>query len=180
MTTARAQPLLADSELAKAHDFLFGAHMLVTDVRSLFFNSDDFATAARLKDIQGRLADEFHAVERLIEQAGSSPLNLADPEPSESTHGSEDCGRTLQRLHSGTCDMDRDTLKRHLTKVEEQVAIAAQNVARQRELVAELERDGYDATQAKKMLEQFLEQQALHIADRDRLIKELSEFPPSL
>ena len=74
--------------------------------------------------------------------------------------------------------MDRDTLKRHLTKVEEQVVIAAQNVARQRKLVAELERDGYDATQAKKMLEQFLEKQALHIADRDRLIKELSEPPP--
>jgi hypothetical protein len=30
------------------------------------------------------------------------------------------------------------------------------------------------------MLEQFLEQQALHIADRDKLIKELSELPPSL
>ena len=76
--------------------------------------------------------------------------------------------------------MDRDTLKRHLTNVEDQVAITAQNVARQRELVAELERDGYDATQAKKMLEQFLEQQALHIADRDRLIKELSDLPRSL
>jgi arginine repressor len=86
----------------------------------------------------------------------------------------------LQRLHPGTYDMDRDTLKRHLTKVEEQVAIVAQNVTRQRELVAELERDGYDATQAKKMLEQFVQQQALHIADRDRLIKELSELPPSL
>jgi len=35
-------------------------------VRSLFFNSDDFATAARLKDIQGRLADEIQAVERLL------------------------------------------------------------------------------------------------------------------
>jgi hypothetical protein len=54
------------SELTKAHDFLFEAHMLVTDVRSLFFNSGDFATAARLKDIQGRLADENKAVQRLI------------------------------------------------------------------------------------------------------------------
>ena len=77
MTTARAQPLLADSELTKAHDFLFEAHILVTDVRSLFFNGDDFATAARLKDIQGRLAEEVQAVERLSEQAGSSPLNAA-------------------------------------------------------------------------------------------------------
>jgi hypothetical protein len=51
---------------SKAQDFLFEAHMLVTDVRSLFFNSDDFATAARLKDIQGRLADEIQVLERLI------------------------------------------------------------------------------------------------------------------
>ena len=66
MTIARAQPLLADSELTKAHDFLFEAHMLVTDVKSLFFDIGNFATAARLKDIQGRLADEVSAVERLI------------------------------------------------------------------------------------------------------------------
>jgi hypothetical protein len=71
MTTARAQPLLADSELTKAHDFLFEAHILVTDVRSLFFNRGDFAMAARLKDIQTRLADEVQAIERLI--AGSKP-----------------------------------------------------------------------------------------------------------
>jgi len=70
MTTARAQPLAA-SELTKARYFLFEAHMLVTDVRSLFFNGDDFATAARLKDIQGRLADEIQAVERII--AASNP-----------------------------------------------------------------------------------------------------------
>ena len=66
MTTAPAQPSLSDSELTKAHHFLFEAHVLVTDVRSLFFNGDNFVTAARLKDIQGRLADEIWAVERLI------------------------------------------------------------------------------------------------------------------
>jgi hypothetical protein len=52
--------------LTKAHEFLCEADMLVTDVKSLFFNRGDFATAARLKDIQGRLADEVQAVERLI------------------------------------------------------------------------------------------------------------------
>jgi hypothetical protein len=40
--------------------------MLVTDVRSLFLNSDNFATAARLKEIQARLADEIRVLERLI------------------------------------------------------------------------------------------------------------------
>ncbi len=72
MTTARVQPLLADSELTKAHDFLFEAHMLVTDVKLLFLTSGHFLTAARLKDIQGRLADEIRAVERLI--AASKPV----------------------------------------------------------------------------------------------------------
>ena len=71
MTTARAQPLLPDSELTKAHDFLFEAHMLVTDVKLLFLTSGHFVTAAQLKDIQGRLADEIRAVERLI--AASKP-----------------------------------------------------------------------------------------------------------
>ena len=73
MTIAQAQPLNipTSSELTKAHDFLFEADMLVADVKSLFFNSGDFAAAARLKDIQGRLADEIRAIERLI--AASTP-----------------------------------------------------------------------------------------------------------
>jgi hypothetical protein len=68
MATARTQPLnsIAASELTKAHDFLFEADLLVTDVKSLFRNSGDFVIAARLKDIQGRLADELRTVERLI------------------------------------------------------------------------------------------------------------------
>ena len=73
MTRTQAQPLKTPtaSQLTEARNFLCEADMLVTDVRSLFFNGDDFATAARLKDIEGRLADEFHAVERLI--AASKP-----------------------------------------------------------------------------------------------------------
>jgi hypothetical protein len=39
--------------------------------------------------------------------------------------------------------------------------------------VARLERDGHDPSQAMHMLQQFQELQALHIADRDRLRKEL-------
>ncbi len=65
---AQAQPLNTPtaSELTKAHDFLYEADLLVTDVKSLFRNRGDFAIAARLKDIQGRIADEIRAVERLI------------------------------------------------------------------------------------------------------------------
>jgi hypothetical protein len=73
MMLAQVQPLNTPtaSELTKARNFLCEAAMLVTDVKSLFFNSGDSATAARLKDIQGRLADEIWAVERLI--AASTP-----------------------------------------------------------------------------------------------------------
>ena len=71
MTIAQVQPLNTPtaSELTKAHDFLHEADLLVTDVKSLFRNTGDFVIAARLKDIQGRLADELRTVERLI--AGS-------------------------------------------------------------------------------------------------------------
>ena len=68
MMLTQVQPLNTPtaSELTKARAFLCEADTLVTDVRALFFNSDDFATAARLKDIQGRLADEIRGVERLV------------------------------------------------------------------------------------------------------------------
>jgi len=58
MTLAQVQPLNIVAA-SKARGFLCEADMLVTDVRSIFLNSDDFATAARLKDIQDRLADEI-------------------------------------------------------------------------------------------------------------------------
>jgi hypothetical protein len=45
----------------------------VGDVKSLLSDSSNFAMVARLKDIQGRLADEICAVERLI--AGKSAFH---------------------------------------------------------------------------------------------------------
>jgi len=68
MTITQVQPLNIPTafELTKARNFLSEADTLVMNVRSLFLNSNGFATAARLKDIQGRLADEIQAVERLI------------------------------------------------------------------------------------------------------------------
>ena len=68
MTTAQVEPLITPtaSELTKAHDFLCESAILVADVKSLLSDSSNFAMVARLKDIQGRLADEIWAVERLI------------------------------------------------------------------------------------------------------------------
>ncbi|MFY9877675.1 MAG: hypothetical protein WAL20_18845 [Rhodomicrobium sp.] len=68
MTMAQVQPvnIPTASELTKARDFLSESAILVADVKSLLLDSSNFAMVARLKDIQGRLADEIWAVERLI------------------------------------------------------------------------------------------------------------------
>ena len=64
MTIAHVQPLNIFAA-SKARDFLREADMLVADAKLLFLNAGDFATAARLKDVQGRIADEIQALERL-------------------------------------------------------------------------------------------------------------------
>ena len=53
-------------KLTEAREFLCEAAILVSDVKSLLSDSGNWAMAARLKDVQGRLADEIWAVERLI------------------------------------------------------------------------------------------------------------------
>ena len=65
---AQTQPLNlpSASKLTEAREFLCEAAILVSDVKSLLAGSSNCATAARLNDIQGRLADEVQAVERLI------------------------------------------------------------------------------------------------------------------
>ena len=72
--------------------------------------------------------------------------------------------RGLVRWH-----MDRAMLQDHLSATERRLTEAERNIASQRELVAQLERDGLDTAQPTLMLEQFEEVLAMHIADRDRL-----------
>jgi hypothetical protein len=72
--------------------------------------------------------------------------------------------------------MDREMLKSHLTQVEEHIATGGKNIARQRDLIAQLERDGYDTASAKTFLREFEQLQARHIAEREQLLRELSEL----
>jgi hypothetical protein len=78
-TEGHPRDILTASELTKVRDFLCDADMLVTEVKSLFFNTGDAATAARLKDIQGRLTDEIRAVERSIAARTSAARLPASP-----------------------------------------------------------------------------------------------------
>jgi len=60
-------------------------------------------------------------------------------------------------------------LRDRLAAAERHVAEVERHLANQRELVAQLERDGRDTAHAKQLLEQFEEVLAIHVAERDRL-----------
>ncbi len=63
--------------------------------------------------------------------------------------------------------MDRTILLERLAQAERHVAVGVRTV------IANLERHGHDTNQARALLAQFQSTQALHIADRDGLKKEL-------
>jgi hypothetical protein len=69
--------------------------------------------------------------------------------------------------------MDREMLQQHLAQAEAHVETGYKNIARQRDVIAQLEREGQDTALARDTLMQFEELQALHIADRDRILREL-------
>ena len=71
--------------------------------------------------------------------------------------------------------MDRELLTQHLEMAERHVSQGERHIAQQRELIAQLKRGGHGTRQAIQLLRQFEELQKLHVADRDRLRKELSD-----
>jgi hypothetical protein len=71
--------------------------------------------------------------------------------------------------------MDRTVITELLMQAERHIRIGMNLLQRQRELIDRMEQGKHDTTEAKALLARFEEVQALHIADRDRLSKELSE-----
>jgi len=72
--------------------------------------------------------------------------------------------------------MDRATLERRLRLAEGHVAFGREQIVQQYKLIALLERDGHDATNAKKLLDKFEDIQETFEADRDRLSKALADL----
>ena len=62
-------------------------------------------------------------------------------------------------------------LQEHLAQAERHVVEGERVIARQRDVVAQLERDGHDSTDAMLLLYQFEEIQYLHVDRRDQLRK---------
>jgi HEAT repeat protein len=71
---------------------------------------------------------------------------------------------------------ERAMIERHLTQAEGHVALGERHIARQIEIVAELERDGHEQTAiaARELLAMFEQTHKSHVEDRDRLRAELA------
>jgi hypothetical protein len=70
--------------------------------------------------------------------------------------------------------LDSAMVKDHLAMANRHIVTGNRVITRQRQLIDELEADGHDTRQALALLAQFENLQALHLADRDRLIDELN------
>jgi hypothetical protein len=70
--------------------------------------------------------------------------------------------------------MDRATLIKHLIEAESLVSLADVIVAQQRQVIADMERDGLDTKMALRLLAEFEEYPLHRIVDRDRLKAELA------
>ena len=70
---------------------------------------------------------------------------------------------------------DPAMIRDHLAQAERHAAEGASRVARQREIIQRLVKGGHDATEARELLRQMEETQALHVAGRERLRRELSD-----
>ena len=79
-----------------------------------------------------------------------------------------------QRWDEMPSPIPRHVLLEHLEQARRHVAEGERHILRQRELVAEMERDGHGTAEARRLLEQFEEMQTLHVADRDRIENELA------
>ena len=75
--------------------------------------------------------------------------------------------------------MDREKLQQYLKDAERNVAQSTMHVVEQNALVVRLGRHGLDTADARRLLELFEESRMLYLAERDRLRRELAEYPAS-
>jgi hypothetical protein len=71
--------------------------------------------------------------------------------------------------------IDREKILRQLARVHNQAAEGDGSLARHRKAIAELERDGQDASLARKMLKHAEHVQTMNFSERQRLEKMLGE-----
>jgi hypothetical protein len=73
--------------------------------------------------------------------------------------------------------MDRPAIAARLVQAERHVLTAQAITARQRGIIAELERDGHNTRLAQQLLDSFIGLEEAHITDRDELRRKLAAPP---
>jgi hypothetical protein len=71
--------------------------------------------------------------------------------------------------------MDKTKIQYHLAQAESHVQLGLSHIAEQHELIVRMDLDGLDTTMAREVLSTFEDIQRSHVADRDRLVRELAE-----
>ena len=70
--------------------------------------------------------------------------------------------------------MDRRALEQHLSQLKADLAVGARYIKRQRQIVARLKGGDPRAAAARRLLQEAQENQAIFVAEADRLAKELA------
>ena len=73
--------------------------------------------------------------------------------------------------------MDRDVLLQHLATAAQHVAQGRRHLARQHDLIARLKRADLPTGEAEHFLDQLEQMQSKHLADHDRVERELAKRP---
>jgi hypothetical protein len=80
------------------------------------------------------------------------------------------------RERSSSALWDRTTILESFSMARRHVAMGERHIAREREIVARLERDGRDSLDSKRLLGYFEELRNMHISHRDRLERVLAQI----
>ena len=72
--------------------------------------------------------------------------------------------------------LDRESLRRQLSTVEKHIAIGMKALESQRRVLAELERDGHETLEARKLLVNFEKAQGLYLDEHKRLSRALERM----
>ena len=73
--------------------------------------------------------------------------------------------------------MDRRALEQHLSQLKADLTVGAKYIERQRQIVARLKGGDPRAAAARRLLQEAEENQAIFVAEADRLAKELAALP---
>lgn len=70
---------------------------------------------------------------------------------------------------------DRENLLQQLVEAERHIAQSEEHISTQEGLIAELDRDGHDTTEARAILDTLRQTQAVHRQDVARILKSLAQ-----